>query len=101
MNPGMVKEKLSAVLSHIQTESGLACPPLTGGTKPIRDIPKFDSKIWPVAITLLSMEINVLIPDDVNVFVNETTKVPRSIDEAAVFVCQHAAKWAGKERVAS
>lgn len=101
MNPVEVKEKLSAVLSQIQSSSGLKCPPLTGETKPIRDLPEFDSKVWPVAITLLSIETNVSIPNDVNIFVNENTKLPSSIDETVGFVCAIAAKQNQKELGAS
>ncbi len=88
MDPAAMKEKLIAVLSQIQADSGLECPPLTGATKPVDNIPKFDSKVWPVATTILSSEIGASIPNDVNIFVDETTKLPRSIDETAVFVCE-------------
>ena len=97
MNPTTVKEKLSSVLSQIQADSQLTCPPLTGETNPVGDIPEFDSKMWPVAMTLLSMEINVSIPNDVNIFINKNTNQPRSIDEAAAFVCELAAGQADKE----
>ena len=82
-----LKEKLIAVLGQIQAESDLECPTLTGATKPIEDLPEFDSKVWPVATTILATEIDATIPNDVNIFVDETTKLPRSIDETAVFVC--------------
>ncbi len=82
-----LKKKLVAVLDQIQADSGLECPPLTGTTKPIEHLPGFDSKVWPVATTLLATEIGAAIPNDVNIFVDETTKLPRSIDEMTVFVC--------------
>jgi hypothetical protein len=88
MDPVTLKEKLIAVLGHIQADSGLECPPLTGATKPVGNIPKFDSKVWPVATTILAMEIGVLIPNDVNIFVDERTKLPRPIDETPAFVCE-------------
>ena len=69
-----VKDKLITILGQIQTDSGLECPQLTGTTRPIDNIPEFDSKVWPVATTILSSEIGVPIPNDVNVFVDETTK---------------------------
>ncbi len=86
MKPDTLKRKLIAVLSQIQADSGLECPTLTGTTKPIENIPKFDSKVWPVATTILATEIDATIPNDANIFVNETTKLPRSIDETAAFV---------------
>ena len=76
------------MLGRIQADSGLECPPLTGATKPVDDIPWFDSIIWPVATTILSIEIGAPIPNDVNIFVDDTTKLPCSIDEAATFVCE-------------
>ena len=86
MNPDTLRTKLIAVLGQIQADSNLECPPLTGTSKPIENIPKFDSKVWPVATTILATEIGATIPNDVNIFVNETTKLPRSIDETAAFV---------------
>ena len=86
MDPTALKEQLIDVLTQIQADSRLECPTLTGTTKPIENIPKFDSKVWPVATTILATEIDATIPNDVNIFVNETTKLPRSIDETATFV---------------
>ena len=97
MNPSEVKERLAAVLRNIQVNSGLECPRLTGETKPVGDIPEFNSIVWIVAITLLSIETNVLIPNDVNIFIDENTKQPRSIDETTDFVCELAAKQPKKE----
>jgi hypothetical protein len=88
MTPSDVKQKLIEILKEIQLDSGLPCPPLNGLTKPTVDIPKFDSKVWPVATTILATELNASIPDDVNIFVDEVTKVPRTIDEIAGFVCR-------------
>ena len=36
----------------------------------------------------LATEIGKPIPNDVNIFVDDITKLPRSIDEAAIFVCE-------------
>lgn len=82
----LMREKLIAILGQIQADSALECPPLTGTTRPIESLPKFDSKVWPVATTILAIEIGATIPNDVNIFVDETTKLARSIDEAAIFV---------------
>ena len=101
MNPTTLKQKLIAVLGQIQVASGLECPPLTGMTKPVDNIPKFDSKVWPVATTILSTEIGAQIPNDVNIFVDQTTKLPLSIDETAVFVCEMLKKQAEQEAAAA
>lgn len=100
MDAATLKEKLIAVLSQIQADSELECPPLTGATKPVENIPKFDSKIWPVATTILAMEIGTPIPNDVNIFVDEITKQPRSIDETVTFVCKLMKKQTDKEPAA-
>ena len=88
MDPSTLKEKLIAVLASVQHDSGLGCPPLTGTTKPLDDIPNFDSKVWPVATTLLATEIDAPIPNDVNIFIDPSTKLSHSIDETADFVCE-------------
>jgi len=97
MDPAALKEKLIAILGQIQADSDLECPVLTGTTKPIEHLPKFDSKVWPVATTILAAEIGATIPNDVNIFVDETTKLPRSIDETAAFVCDLLKKQAEKQ----
>jgi hypothetical protein len=101
MTPTALKEKLMTVLSQIQADSGLDCPALTGATKPVENLPKFDSKVWPVATTILATEIGATIPNDVNIFVDEMTKLPRSIDETAVFVCDLLKKQNEKEAAAA
>jgi len=85
IDPATLKETLIVVIGEIQANSGLECPPLTGATKPAENIPKFDSKVWAVATTILATEIGKPI---LNIFVDETTKLPRSIDETATFVCE-------------
>jgi hypothetical protein len=100
LDPTTVKEKLVAVLVQIQADSGLECPVLKGATKPVRDIPKFNSKVWPVATTILAIEIGASIPNDVNVFVDEKTKLPRTIDETAAFVCDLVRKQSDREAAA-
>ena len=97
MDPATLKQKLITVLGQIQIDSHLECPPLKGTTKPVEDIPKFDSKVWAVATTILATEIGALIPNEVNIFVNETTKLPRSIDEIATFVFALLEKQGKKE----
>ena len=88
MDSAMVAETIVKILVQIQRDSDLECPSLTGATRPVDEIPKFDSKVWPVATTLLAMNIGAAIPNDVNIFVDETSKRPRSIAEIAGFVCE-------------
>jgi len=101
MDPATLKDRFIAVLTQIQADSGLECPALTGATKPVEDIPKFDSKVWPVATTILATEIGASIPNDVNIFVDETMKLPRSIDESVAFVCELLKKQSEKQAAAA
>ncbi|MCB2063219.1 MAG: hypothetical protein KDE25_07150 [Novosphingobium sp.] len=101
MDATEIKEKLIAVLGQIQADSGLECPTLAGATKPVENLPKFDSKIWPVATTILATEIGATIPNEVNIFVDETSKLPRSIDETVAFVCELLKKQDDKQAAAA
>lgn len=86
MNAAFVQTKLVAVLQNIQAWSGLECPPITGSTKPLEALPKFDSKIWPVAIGMLAAELGITIADDVNIFSREKSCVALTIDETVAVV---------------
>lgn len=88
MKATILKEALIGVIKQIQKISGLECPTLDGRVKPVGDVPKFDSKVWPVATTLLATELRTEISNDVNIFVDSTSKQPRSIDEAVEFLSQ-------------
>ncbi len=101
MNTTILKDKLITVLRQIQAESGLGCPKLTGSTRPVDSLPQFDSITWPVATTILATETSVPIPDDVNIFIDETTDLPRSIDEIVDFVFDLATKQNETERTAA
>ena len=69
------------VLQNIQATSELECPPLGGATKPIEELPKFDSKIWPVAIGMLGAKLGISIANDVNIFRQDDSCVALTIDE--------------------
>ena len=84
MNASIVKDSLIEILQEIQEASELECPPLSGATKPIEALPKFNSKIWPVAIGMLAAKLGVTIPDDVNIF--SSGKTPLTIDQAVAIV---------------
>ncbi len=101
MNRITLKKKLITILGQIQEDSDLECPPLTGATKPIDDLPEFDSMVWPVATTILATEINAEIPNDVNIFVNEETGSSNSIDEIATFVCDVLLKNQNEQQAAA
>jgi hypothetical protein len=86
MNAAHVQAKLVEVLQLIQATSNLECPPLVGTTKPVEALPKFDSKIWPVAIGMLASELGISISDDVNIFRREKSCIALTIDETVAMV---------------
>ena len=100
MDANLLRKKLIEVLIQIQTDSGLECPPLTGETKPVKDIPKFDSKISLVAISNLANEIGVHIGNGVNIFFDKKTKSYRTIDEIVAFVCELLENQTEKDKAA-
>ena len=65
MNDAFIRTKLVEVLQTIQAASALDCPPIAGTTKPIDALPKFDSKIWPVAIGMLAAELGITLGEGV------------------------------------
>ena len=83
-----VKEKLVNVLTTIQANSGLPCPLLEGSLKPAEQLEKFDSKVWPAAIGMLSAELDYEIADDINIFASKDGTVAYTIDEVADMVCK-------------
>jgi hypothetical protein len=86
MDANAVRAALVEVLQNIQTSSGLECPPILGGTKPIEELPKFDSKIWPVAIGMLGVKLGITIANDVNIFRRDKTTIALTVDEAVAIV---------------
>lgn len=83
-----VKRNLVNVLTTIQTNSGLPCPPLHGSIKPAEQLEKFNSKVWPAAIGMLSAELDYEIDDDINIFASKDGTVVYTIDEIADNVCK-------------
>lgn len=86
-----VKQKLVTVLITIQTNSGLPCPTLDGSVKPVEQLEKFNSKVWPAAIGMLSAELKFEIADDINIFASKDGTVAYTIDEVTALVCKLAA----------
>ena len=81
MDAALVQTTLVEVLQNIQATSELECPPLGGATKPIEELPKFDSKIWPVAIGMLGAKLGISIANDVNIFRQDDSSIALTIDE--------------------
>lgn len=81
MDAVLIHSTLVEILQNIQATSDLECPPIGGGTKPVEELPKFDSKIWPVAIGMLSVKLGITIANDVNIFREDDSCVALTIDE--------------------
>ena len=84
------KDALISVLQQIQSRTGLTCPPLSGVSVPPKVLPKFDSTVWPVAITLVARKLGVNIPNNVHIFGGEGSSPLLSIDQSAALICKRA-----------
>lgn len=82
----MVKAKLIKVLQTVQSLSGEDCPVIDGATKPVDALPKFTSKVWPVAAGMLGIALGKSIPCEANIFVDEQSKAPLAINQTVALV---------------
>lgn len=86
MDANIVKAKLIEVLQTVQSLSGEDCPAIDGGTKPAEALPKFTSKVWPVAAGMLGIALGKSIPCEANIFVDDDTKVPLAVNQTVALV---------------
>lgn len=86
MTEAQVKAALIQVISDIQKNSALTCPPLEGTTIPLSDVPQFDSKIGAAAASKLAKALVVEIPNTVNIFVDNKSKANLTIDQTVALV---------------
>ncbi|MBD2205714.1 hypothetical protein GS682_22280 [Nostoc sp. B(2019)] len=92
MTPENVKVKLIEVFQEMQTDCGYQGQPITGTTCPFNDLGWFDSYLCLAAITMLSTELNVDIPNDVNIFLSEDGTQRLTINESVDVVCEIVSK---------
>lgn len=88
MNQQHVETALIGVIQDIQAASGLECPPLDGTIVPTKQVPEFDSKVWVAATTMLATKLEVTIPDDQNIFVDDDSKSQLDLSAIAAKVCK-------------
>lgn len=81
MDIGAIRQALIEVIEMIQATTFQKPVPLTGQTRPIKDLPGFNSKVWPVAISILSRKLAIPIPPHLNIFADQISKKNLSIDE--------------------
>jgi hypothetical protein len=86
MDANIIKAKLIEVLQAVQSLSGEDCPTIDGGTKPAEALPKFTSKVWPVAAGMLGIALGKSIPCEANIFIDDGTKVPLAINQTVALV---------------
>jgi len=86
MDRNSVRDALIATLKEVQALMGQPCPELTGGTVPINDLPRFDSKVWPVAFGLVGQKLDVEVPVDINVFRQAQTRIPHTIEQTVTAI---------------
>lgn len=86
MDASIVKAKLIDVLQTVQSLSGEDCPAIDGATKPVDALPKFTSKVWPVAAGMLGIALGKSIPCEANIFVDEQSKTPLAINQTVALV---------------
>ena len=70
----------------MQSLSGEDCPAIDGGTKPAEALPKFTSKVWPVAAGLLGLALGKSIPCEANIFVDDDTRMALAINQTVALV---------------
>ena len=92
-----VKAALNKIITDIQTKSSLECPPLTGTTKPLVDVPEFDSRAGVLATVKLARALQIEIPPETNIFVDKATKTNLSIDQVAKLVAEIAGSQKKKD----
>src|SRR3546814_17261084 len=88
MDANIIKAKLIEVLQTVQSLSGEDCPAIEGGTKPVEALPKFRSKVWPVAAGMLGIALGKSIPCEGNIFVDDDTTAPRALHHTVAPVLQ-------------
>jgi hypothetical protein len=101
MEPEIVKSALISVLRRVQERTGLACPPLSGSSVPVKALEKFNSKVWPAATTWLARELGIEIPKNVHIFGAKRGQPPLTIDQAVALVCEKGRPRKGQASLAA
>lgn len=87
-----VRQSLINVLRVIQEDGGYPDVEITERTCPVLDLEGFDSKLWPVSISMLSDELEIEIPLDMNIYFSPDGKRRLTVGEIATRVATIAPK---------
>ncbi len=71
------------VIAEIQEMSGRECPDLGGKTKPIGDVPGFDSLNALEATVAVEARLKMDVPNEANIFINDAGDTALSVREIA------------------
>lgn len=71
------------VIVEIQEMSGRKCPGIGARTKPIGDVPRFDSLNAFEATVAVAARLRMDIPNEANIFINEAGDTALSVREIA------------------
>src|SRR5712691_3762027 len=83
MTPGELTTLIVEVLSGLQQESGRSDVEIVETTRPIGDLPRFDSLSGLEATVELADRLDCHIPEDTNLFINESGTRPLRVHQVA------------------
>ena len=96
MDKSTIREKLIAVLLHIQQAQKYPAPVLTGATRPMEDLQGFDSPLAVSATSRLAAALGIEIPAGRNIFREKGGTRALTIDEIVEVVLELASTGAQK-----
>jgi hypothetical protein len=85
-----VKQKVLETLDLVQARTpGITCIQITGSTKPLEDMEKFDSKRWPGARTVLALRLGIPLESvkGENIF-RQGRSTPRTVEQIVDRLCE-------------
>ncbi len=82
-----IQEKIIEAICAVQTASGEQEPAFNAKSCPLKELNGFDSPLGVVVTGLLAIGLNVEIPLDANIFVDDHKRA-LTIEESAAVVCK-------------
>lgn len=86
MNRDDVMREVLSVLRHVQARTpGITCIEITGSTRPLEDIEKFDSKRWTAARDIIGENLGIALTGE-QIF-RQGRSTPRTVDQIVDRIC--------------